>query len=151
MANTKPYKEKVEKWFREQYLPSRHPGCMIEVGPTRLVWGGAFEYDARVLRSGTLDTVYCLSCSQYKTAGGKGGAGKFNKIQGDMLKMVGTDCPRRVMVFTGKTMLEKVQAEQKAGRLPPDIQCEHAELPSDLAALVQAIMAESSKEVTPKN
>ncbi len=63
--------------------------------------------------------------------------------------MLGTECPRKVLVFTGKTMLAKVQAEQKAGRLPPDIQCELAELPSDLAEIVQKISAESVREVTP--
>jgi hypothetical protein len=139
----------IEKWFREVYLPPKHPDCAIEAGATRLAWGGAFNYDARVLKSGTLLAVYCLSCSQYKTTGGKGGAGKFNKIQGDILKMLGTECPRKVLVFTGKTMLAKVQAEQKAGRLPRDIECELAELPPELAAIVQKISAESAKEVTP--
>ena len=149
MANTNAYKKRIEKWFREVYLPKKHPDCTIEVGPTQLVWGGDFEYDARVIATGKLKAVYCLSCSQYKTTGGNGGAGKFNKIQGDMLKMIGTNCPTKVLVFTGETMLAKVHAEQKKGRLPRDIQCELAELPSDLAALVQEISAASAREVTP--
>jgi len=149
MANTKAYKDKIEKWFRDEYLNQKYPGCEIRVGPMQLVWGGEFEYDGLVFQDGELYAIYCLSCSEYKTAGGKGGAGKFNKIQADMLKMVGTECPTKVLAFTGSTMLSKVLAEQNSGRLPPDIQCELVKLPSDLSMLVQQISAESVKEVTP--
>lgn len=149
MANTKAYKDKIETWFRAEYLNQKHPGCEIKVGPTQLIWGGAFEYDGLVFQDGELQAVYCLSCSEYRTAGGKGGAGKFNKIQADMLKMVGTQCPTKVLAFTGLTMLSKVLAEQKRGRLPPDINCELVTLPSDLSTLVQQISAESVTEVTP--
>ena len=150
MANTQQYKVKIENWFRKEYLPKKHPGCEISTGPTQLKWGGTFAYDARVLKNGKLQAVYCLSCSDYKTAGSNGGAGKFNKIQGDILKMVGTDCPKKVLVFTGRTMLAKVQAEQNHGRLPPDIHCELATLPKNLSTLVRQIKAASVKEVTPK-
>lgn len=149
MADTTAYKHQIESWFRDVYLSGKHPGCQIETGKTPLIWGGAFEYDARVLRDGKLIAVYCLSCSEYKTTGGKSGAGKFHKIQGDMLKMVGTNCPLKVLAFTGPTMLAKVRSEQISGRLPPDIQCELATLPPELQTLVQQVSALSVEEVTP--
>ncbi len=149
MADTTAYKNQVEKWFRDVYLKGKHPGCTIETGRTPLLWGGQFEFDARVSRDSELLAVYCLSCSEYKTTGGKGGAGKYHKIQGDMLKMVGTNCPLKVLVFTGSTMYAKVRSEQISGRLPPDIQCELATLPPELQTLVQQVSALSVKEVTP--
>lgn len=151
MANTHAYKAKIEKWFRDEYLPPKHPGCDIDSEPVQLSWGGKFAYDARVRKKGKLQAVYCLSCSEYETAGSKGGAGKFNKIQGDILKMLGTKKgPKKVLVFTGRTMLKKVQDEQERGRLPPEIHCELATLPKTLAALVRRIKTASEKEVTPK-
>jgi hypothetical protein len=150
MANTQNYKVKIEKWFREKYLSKKYPRCDISAGPIPLIWGGKFEYDARVMKDGKLQAVYCLSCSDYKTTSGNGGAGKFNKIQGDMLKMLGTKCLKKVLTFTGPTMLAKVRAEQKSGRLPPDIQCELIALPYKFSAVVHQIRADSVKEVTPK-
>lgn len=149
MANTKAYKDKIETWFRNEYLQQKYPGCEIKAGPLQLVWGGQFEYDALVYQNDELQAVYCLSCSEYITTGGKGGAGKFNKIQADMLKMVGTKCLTKVLAFTGSTMLSKVLFEQKNGRLPSDIKCELVELPFDLSTLVQEVSAASVKEVTP--
>jgi hypothetical protein len=150
MANTHKYKVEIEKWFRKKYLPKKHPGCDISAGPAPLIWGGKFEYDARVMKDGKLQAVYCLSCSDYKTTSGNGGAGKFNKIQGDMLKMLGTKCSKKILAFTGPTMLAKVLTEQKRGRLPPDIHCELVKLPVKHSALVHQIRADSVKEVTPK-
>jgi hypothetical protein len=149
MANTTEYKKLIEPWFRNTYLPNKHPGCTIQSGGVALTWGGKFEYDALVYKNDTLIAVYCLSCSEYKTSGGKGGAGKLNKIRGDILMMLGTACPTKVLSFSGKTMLEKVEAEQKNGRLPKDIQCEHIRLPEYLSTLVQAVSAQSVREVTP--
>lgn len=151
MANTNQYKVDVEKWFREEYLPTRHPGCTISTGTMPLTWGGKFAYDGIVRCDDKIVAVYCLSCSEYKTDTGNGGSGKYNKIQGDILKMLGTDCPRKVLVFTGATMLEKVQSEQRRGRLPPDIQCELAILPQDLSTIVQQVSALSVREVTPEH
>ena len=149
MANTHEYKVQVEAWFRDDYLANKYPACEIKSGKVDLAGGGRFAYDGLVLKNGKLQAVYCLSCSEYKTAGGKGGAGKFYKIQSDILKMVGTTCPIKVLAFTGKTMLAKVIMEQKNGRLPKDIHCELVELPPELFKLVQKINAESVKEVTP--
>jgi len=149
MADTSAYKKIIEDWFRTQYLPSKHKGCEIKSGGAKLIWGGTFQYDALVYKGASLVAVYCLSCSEYKTHGGKGGAGKFNKIKGDILMMVGTECPNKVLEFSGITMLEKVKEEQKSGRLPNDIQCELVELPQSMLTLVETVSAASVKEVTP--
>ena len=149
MANTSDYKRMIETWFRDQYVSERHPGCEVRSGKVALTWGGKFEYDAVVYKDGALVAVYCLSCSEYKTAGGKGGAGKLNKIKGDILMMLGTDCPMKVLAFTGKTMMEKVQSEQRNGRLPQAVACELVDLPGALSTLVQRVSAESVSEVTP--
>ncbi len=103
MANTSAYK-KIESWLRKAYLAQKYPGCHITHGPLKLKWGGKFEYDALVYKSGTLLAAYCLSCSEYETVGGKGGAGKLQKIKSDILMMVGTDCPNLILAFSGKTM-----------------------------------------------
>jgi hypothetical protein len=149
MANTTEYKKQIEAWFRDTYLPNKHPECSVQSGNVSLIWGGNFQYDALVYKNDSLIAVYCLSCSEYRTAGGKGGSGKLNKIKGDILMMLGTTCPAKVLSFSGKTMMEKIQREQKNGRLPKEIQCEHIQLPEYLSTIVQSVSAESVKEVTP--
>jgi hypothetical protein len=66
-----------------------------------------------------------------------------------MLKMVGTESPLKVLVFTGRSMYLKVIAEQESGRLPKDVRCELASLPPKLLAIVQKVRADSVEEVTP--
>ncbi len=149
MTNTSDYK-KIETWFRADYLARKYPDCRIDSGPIKLKWGGNFDYDALVYkRDGSLIAAYCLSCSEYKTTKGKGGSGKLQKIKGDVLMMLGTECPNLILAFTGKTMFKKVRSEQQGGRLPKEIQCELIELPDELSAIVQAVSAAAVSEVTP--
>jgi hypothetical protein len=100
----------------------------------------------------SLIAVYCLSCSEYRTAGNNPGAGKFRKIQSDILMMNGTNCPRKVLTFTGKTMYEAVKKEQNNGRMPKDIEIEYLDLMAakpEYSTLIQSISADCVAEVTP--
>jgi len=104
MADTSKFKKIIEPWFRDEYLPQHHPDSIITQEKVALAWGGEFEYDAVVRQDGEITAVYLLSCSEYKTRQGKGGAGKFHKIKSDVLMMLGTNCQTKVMAFLGETM-----------------------------------------------
>lgn len=124
MADTSNFKKIIEPWFRNEYLPQQYPEATITQEKIPLIWGGEFEYDAVVYQSDEVFAVYLLSCSEYKTKQGKGGAGKFHKIKSDVLMMLGTSCQTKVMAFLGETMFEQFKKQQESGRLPPEIQCE---------------------------
>jgi hypothetical protein len=149
MANTQKYKELIEPWFRTEVM-TWHPGCTVAAEHVTLQWGGVFAYDAVVRNAnGSLVAVYLLSCSAYKTTGANGGAGKYNKIRSDILMMMGTDCPTKTLVFTEPCMLEHVLADQRRGRLPPDIRVRHLQKTAEISALVASISATAVQEVTP--
>ena len=151
MANTQPYKTIIEEWFRRK-LRIKYNGYKVEKDKVNLNWGGKFEYDAVVKNGNTLYAVYCLSCSEYITSGNNPGAGKFRKIQSDVLMMVGTNCSNKILAFTGKTMYEKVKKEQENGRMPSDIKLEYFDLSQEdqsYSTLIQSLSADCVAEVTP--
>lgn len=149
MANTQTYKDRIEPWFRTEVM-AWHPGCTVAPEQITLRWGGTFAYDA-VVRDAqrSLVAVYLLSCSAYLTTGAKGGAGKYNKIRSDVLMMLGTDCPAKTLVFTEPCMLQHVLADQRRGRLPPDIRVRLLQKTAEISALVASISATAVQEVTP--
>ena len=151
MADTSNFKKIIEPWFRDEYLPQYYPGAMITQDKLPLVWGGEFEYDAVVYRNGEIIAVYLLSCSEYKTKQGKGGAGKFHKIKSDVLMMLGTSCQTKIMAFLGRTMFEQFDKQQKGGRLPPEIQHELIIPPEKIQNIIFGIRNKASSEVTPNN
>ncbi len=93
--------------------------------------------------------IYLLSCSEYKTINGRGGAGKFHKIKSDVLMMLGTNAPKKIMAFLGESMYKQFITQQKEGRLPQDIQGELVEPNSEIASIVHSIRDKASSEVTP--
>jgi hypothetical protein len=153
MANTRALTIRVEEWFRD-YLRGQNRELIIEKGETDLKWGGQFECDAICKdKEGNVHSVYCLSTSEYLTAGGKGGSGKLNKIKGDILMLSGTYSPRKFLALIGKTMADKIISEQGIGRLPNDINVLYinlSKLNPDLYKLVLTVRKKSIKEVTPK-
>ncbi len=151
MADTSKIQKEVEPWFRDEYLPLLHAESTITQEKVALTWGGEFEYDAVVRKNGEITDVYLLSCSEYKTKQGKGGAGKFHKIKADTLMMLGTNSPKKVMAFLGKTMFEQFKKQQDAGRLPPDIKCKLIKVPPKIQRIISDIRNEASNEVTPAN
>ncbi|ELM0317004.1 hypothetical protein Q3053_003279 [Vibrio cholerae] len=149
MADTSKLKKVVEPWFRNEYLPRKYPGCVIVQEKLPLIWGGDFEYDAVVYDGDDIVAVYLLSCSEYITRSGKGGAGKFQKIKADLLMLLGTKAPHKAMAFLGSTMFEHYLKQQNAGRLPQDIEPLLIEMPREINRIVLEIQSSASKEVAP--
>ncbi len=149
MTDTSKVKKVIEPWFRDNYLSQHYPGSIIAQEKIPLIWGGEFEYDAVVRHDGEIVAVYLLSCSEYKTKQGKGGAGKFNKIKSDVLMMLGTSCQAKVMAFLGKTMFEQFNKQQEGGRLPSEIKCQLITPPAEIQEIISGIRNEASSEVTP--
>ena len=149
MADTSNFKKVIEPWFREDYLRKQYPDSEIRQDHIDLIWGGKFEYDAVVYEEGNVKAIYLLSCSEYRTINGKGGAGKFNKIKSDILMMVGTEAPKKVMAFIGESMYQQFKAQQQAGRLPQNIQCELVKASPEIMKIVLGIRNIASSEVTP--
>lgn len=149
MADTSKFKHIIEPWFRDNYLHKIHPEAEIKQEKLSLIWGGNFEYDAVVYKNSKVESVYLLSCSEYKTSNGKGGAGKFHKIKSDILMMLGTQAPNKIMAFLGKTMYQQFETQKKMGRLPQDIKCILVEPPAEIAQLIHGIRREAASEVTP--
>lgn len=149
MADTTQLKDKIEPWFRQEYLRKKYPSAEIVQRQLDLNWGGKFEYDAVVYVEGKLVAIYLLSCSEYKTKNGKGGAGKFHKIKSDILMMVGTEAPEKIMAFLGGSMYQQFITQQKQGRLPQNIQGELVVPNSEIMDLVHGIREKASSEVTP--
>ncbi len=149
MADTTNFKKIIEPWFRDEYLKQQYHSAEIRQEQLALKWGGKFEYDAVVYENGKLRAIYLLSCSEYKTKNGRGGAGKFHKIKSDVLMMVGTEAPRKIMAFLGESMYQQFKAQKKAGRLPQDIECELIESSAEILRVIHGIRDEASTEVTP--
>ncbi len=149
MADTTNFKKIIEPWFRNEYLKQQYPDAEIRQEQLALMWGGKFEYDAVVYESGKLTAVYLLSCSEYKTKNGRGGSGKFQKIKSDVLMMVGTEAPKKIMAFLGESMYQQFKSQQEAGRLPQNIQCELVEPSAEISRVIHNIRDEASTEVTP--
>lgn len=149
MANTTKYKRIIEPWVIETVIKPRYHDAVITSGKVPLDWGGEFNFDAVVRKDEKIEAVYLISCSEYKTQGGKGGAGKLQKIKADILMLLGTRAPKKVLIFTGITMKEKIEREQKSGRLPPteQIQIEYVNLSADMLTIVKGVSAEAVAEV----
>ena len=151
MADTSKFKKVIEPWFRDEYLKRQYPDSDIKQEKLALNWGGEFEYDAVVYEKGKLKAIYLLSCSEYKTKNGNGGAGKFHKIKSDVLMMLGTDAPIKIMAFLGESMYQQFKAQQQMGRLPQDIHCELVEPNNKISQIITCIRNKASNEVTPAN
>ena len=149
MTDTTQLKVQIEPWFRKDYLQKQYPNAEIVQRQLDLNWGGKFEYDAVVYENGKLAAIYLLSCSEYKTRNGKGGAGKFHKIKSDILMMIGTEAPRKIMAFLGESMYQQFMTQQKEGRLPQDIVGELVEPSPEIASLIHGIRDKASSEVSP--
>ena len=152
MANTQKIKKQVENWYRK-HLEKEYSTEYYKITQEKvsLIWGGKFEYDAvvRLKSDSSLISVYCLSCSEYLTNSNKPGTGKFNKLKADVLMMVATDCPIKVMAFTSRSMHDRFHKEKSNGRIPKDIILKFVDLEKEnikLLQLVQTIYLESSTE-----
>lgn len=137
----------AHQWVVKEYLPKQF-NQQFEERLVHLKWGGAFRFDA-VSEDGSV--VANVSTSAAKTAKGKQATGKFHKIHSDALYLLHLEgATKRLLIFTEKDMTEHFLAEQRSGRLPPEIGLIYVELPTNLGDQVRFARSLASQEVTPR-
>ena len=145
MADTRAQLE-VEDWVRREWMPAEF-GTMFHPQQLRLTPRGKFAFDA-VSEDGKI--VASISTSGERTAGGKGGIGKFMKLRSDMLFLVMVQAERRLIVLTERDMYERCLRERENGRVPVEIEFVHAPLPRELEQKLIGARELSSREVSPE-
>jgi len=108
--------------------------------------GGVFDFDAV---SADKTIVASISTSGSRTASGKHAVGKVMKLRSDMLFLLMSDAPRKVIVLCEPDMFALCQREQDGGRAPKEIEFVHAPLPEELATKLLAARKLGSDEVSP--
>ena len=148
MADSTDIKKYIETWYREQ-LQKKNPNCVVLQEKVKLKWGGFFECDAVVKSGNKIKEIHCLSISEYKTFSKNYGSGKLNKIRADALMLLGINCQKKVLAFTGKTMYDKINNDCKVGRFPNDIDILYIDLNKNkkLLKLISNIVNNSIKEL----
>ena len=142
MADTS-YQREVERWVRDTWMPATF-GVSFAEQSLRLRSGGMFNFDA-VSTDGLI--VANISTSSVKIASGKHGVGKTMKIRSDMLFLLMASCARRIVVFTERDMHDWWMGEAGRGRVPNEIEFQHARLPTSMAAGLTAARSRASDEV----
>lgn len=145
MADTRVQVE-VERWIKDNWLPDTFKRQNFRQRQLQLFSGGKFAFDA-VSEDGNV--VVTISTSGARTATGKHGSGKLQKIRADALFLLLSAAPRPVLVFTERDMFELCQKEAQNGRLPPNLQFLLAKIPADLEARLRVARLASSREVSP--
>jgi len=108
--------------------------------------GGVFDFDAV---SADKTIVASISTSGARTASGRPAVGKVLKLRSDMLFLLLSEAPRKVLILSEPDMYELCQREKKSGRVPHEIEFVHAPLPAGLAARLVEARKLSSDEVSP--
>jgi len=145
MADTRCQVE-CEDWVRREWMPKAF-GQPFHRERMSLSSGGVFDFDA-VSADNTI--VASISTSSAKTASGKNGVGKLMKLRADMLFLLLSNAPRKVLVLCEEDMHALCLREMASGRVPKDIEIIHAALPADLAERLGAARRVSSSEVSPR-
>jgi hypothetical protein len=135
----------VERWVREHWLPQAY-GQPFRQRQLTLSSGGKFVFDA-VSDDGRV--VVTVSTSGAKTATGRHGAGKLQKIRADALFLLLSAAREPALVFTERDMFELCQREAQKGRLPAGFKIILAQIPVDLQKRLQQARLTSSREVSP--
>ena len=137
----------AEAWVTRVGLPKHFPGLMFSGAKRKLIWGGAFAFDAV---SGDGRVVVCISTSSARTASGNLATAKIQKLKTDALYLLHIEGKtKKVMAFTERSMFENFQRAVTAGRFSPDIELLHIALPKKLNAKVLASREVASREVSP--
>lgn len=123
--------------FNEQFYRERLP----------LRSGGVFDFDAV---NADKSIAVTISTSASKTASGKYGVAKMNKIRSDVLFLTMAETSKRFVVLTDRSMYDQCMKDRIAGRLPLEIEFLHAVLPAELAAKLAIAQRSASDEVRPK-
>ena len=144
MADTR-VQTAIEDWVRREWMPKKY-GHRFHRERVQLSSGGVFDFDAV---SQDHSIVASISTSGGKTASGKLGVGKLNKLRSDMFFLLLATAKRRIMVLTEPDMYELCRKEVQGGRVPKSIEFVVAELPAALAAQLAKAREVASKEVSP--
>ncbi|MBN4052688.1 hypothetical protein JYU07_00225 [Roseiflexus sp. AH-315-K22] len=142
MASTHVQLE-VEEWVRRKWLP-RHYGVKFARGCVELSSGALFDFNAV---SSDSEIVASISTSALRSAGGKLGAGKMEKIRSDAYFLVLAEVGTKALVFSEKEMYERWITEQEQGRVPSSIDVLWARIPPGLNKRLVAAREIASKEV----
>jgi len=147
MADTTIQRE-TEDWIRKHWMPSRfHQGFSSQ--NLYLSSGGFFKFDAV---SDDEMIVANISTSSAKTARGKTGVGKLQKIRADIyFLLLLPDEKRKLLIFTELDMVELCNQEKEKGRIPQNIEILFVPLPPDLRTKLQGSKKVASEEVSPQN
>ncbi len=145
MADTRVQTE-VEDWVREHWMPKEY-GQRFHRERVKLSSGGVFDFDAV---SDDRTIIASISTSSGRTANGKLGVGKLNKLRSDMLFLLMAEGGRKLLCLTERDMLELCQKEVKGGRVPKMIEIVHVKVPADLDERLKAARDVASREVRPK-
>jgi hypothetical protein len=91
-----------------------------------------------------------ISTSGGKTARGKLGVGKLQKLRADMYFLLLADAGRRLMILTEADMFDVCKKEKQGGRIPDSIEFFLVGLPDELAERLNKAREVASGEVSPK-
>jgi len=111
-----------------------------------LTSGGVFDFDAV---SADKSIVASISTSGARTVSGKNATGKLMKLRSDMLFLLLSNAPRKIIVLCELDMHLLCQREGVNGRTPKEIEFFHAPLPDELALKLAAARKRGSDEVSP--
>ena len=145
MADTRCQVE-CEDWIRREWMPI-YFGQPFYRERMLLSSGGVFDFDAV---SADKTIVASISTSGARTASGRHAGGKMMKLRSDMLFLLLSEAPRKVLVLCEADMYALCQREREGGRVPKEIEFVYAPLPDDLATRLVAARKLSSDEVSPR-
>lgn len=146
MADTRCQLE-CEDWVRREWMPTIF-GQPFYRERVKLSSGGVFDFDAV---SADKTIVASISTSGARTASGKHAVGKVMKLRSDMLFLLLSEAPRKVMVLCEPDMHALCDRERQSGRVPKEIEFLHTPLPEELALKLLAARKIGSDEVSPKS
>jgi len=142
MADTRCQVE-CEGWVRREWMPTFF-GQSFHRERMPLRSGGVFDFDAV---SADKTIVASISTSGARTARGKHAVGKLMKLRSDMLFLLLSEAPRKVIILCESDMHALCEREREGGRVPKDIEFVHATLPEELATRLVAARKLGSDEV----
>ena len=144
MADTRAH-ELAEQWIAGEWLPKRF-GQSFSEAHLPLSPGGVFTFDAV---SEDRRIVANISTSAEKTARGKHGTAKVQKIRSDIYFLLLSTAKTKLIVLSEPDMYAWWHEEAVRGRVPAEIGFLHAVLPDELNVILQASRRRASREVTP--
>jgi hypothetical protein len=145
MADTRVQLE-AEDWVTREWMPKAY-AQPFHRDRVSLRSGGVFDFDAV---SSDNKIIAAISTSGASTSGGKLAVGKLQKIRADMLFLLLAKADRRLLVFTERDMYDLCLKEKAGGRVPPEIEFAHAELPAELKSRLYEAKKSASQEVQPQ-